>query len=82
MRLSSDTGIISPHIVIKVSRPRVFSVTVFPPVFGPVTTSVSKEFPISISIGTTLFLSISGCLALRNMVEPSFEIIGFTAFIE
>ncbi len=46
--------------------PTVFNVTVLPPVFGPVITKVLKLFPREISIGTTLSLSIRGCLADFN----------------
>ena len=34
--LPSPAGIISPHIVISVSKPTVLIATVLPPVFGPV----------------------------------------------
>ena len=40
--LPSDTGIIRPHMVIKVRSPTVFSATVLPPVLGPVMTRVSN----------------------------------------
>ena len=39
--LPSDTGINNPQPTIAVSRPRVFKVTVLPPVLGPVITRVS-----------------------------------------
>ena len=44
-------------------RPMVLSVTVLPPVFGPVMTSVSKSEPSRSETGTTFFRSISGCRA-------------------
>ena len=40
-KLPSDTGIISPHMVMRVSSPTVFIVTVLPPVLGPVMIRVS-----------------------------------------
>ena len=51
-------------------RPTVFSVTVLPPVLGPVTTSVSNFSPRYISFETTLSLSIKGCLALMSSTTP------------
>ena len=56
----SDAGIIRPHIAIRVRSPSVFRHTVWPPVFGPVITSVSKSFPKYKSTGTTLSEGISG----------------------
>ena len=38
-------GMHIPHCAITVNRPSVLSETVFPPVFGPVITSVSKSLP-------------------------------------
>lgn len=58
--LLSDAGIIRPHIAISEKRPIVLSVTVLPPVFGPVITSVSKLVPSSISVATTFSGSMSG----------------------
>ena len=59
----SPAVICSPDAAIIDSKPTVLSVTVLPPVLGPVTTSVSVSFPNDISFDTTLSLSISGCLA-------------------
>ena len=61
--LFSAAGMKSPACAIRHSSPTVLSVTVLPPVLGPVMTSVSQDWPISTSMGTTFFLSMSGCLA-------------------
>ena len=79
--LRSEAGIIRPHIVISVSSPTVLSDTVFPPVFGPVITSVSKFSPNDIDVGTTFFWSISGCRASLRLTRPSEFSLGRTAFI-
>ena len=87
-RLKTDSSLLSahgtrsPHIAIRVSKPSVLSVTVLPPVFGPVITSVSKDFPSTMSTGTTLSLSISGCLACLMSTTPLSFITGIDAFIE
>ena len=60
----SSAGIFNPLQAIQVSKPTVFKVTVFPPVLGPVINNVEKFLPSSMEIGTTLLLSIKGCLAL------------------
>ena len=62
-------------------RPIVLSVTVLPPVLGPVITSVSYTLPIDTFIGTTFFGSISGCLAALRSRYPSSSIAGSSAFI-
>ena len=69
--LPSAAGIIRPHMVISVKRPAVFSETVLPPVFGPVTMSASKSLPRYRSVGTTLFLSMSGWRADLMAMRPS-----------
>ena len=61
--LPNCAGICMPDCAISVSRPTVFSVTVLPPVFGPVITSVVKSSPIHRLDGTTFSGSISGCRA-------------------
>ena len=63
---SSFAGIWRPHWAIRVIRPRVFRVTVFPPVFGPVITRVSNRSPNSRSLATAFFWSRRGCLAPRR----------------
>ncbi len=80
--LFSSAGIKRPHMAIRVKRPIVFSVTVLPPVLGPVITSVSKLVPSSMSVGTTLSLSMRGCLALCSSILPSLFNLGLVAFIE
>ena len=49
----SSAGMCRPARAISVSRPMVFNVTVFPPVFGPVITSVVNSSPSQTSMGTT-----------------------------
>ena len=66
--LPSEAGICSPHWFMAESSPMVFSATVFPPVFGPVMTSVSKSSPRFRSIGTALAGSSSGCRARRRLM--------------
>ena len=58
--LRSSQGICRPHCVIRQRRPSVFKLTVLPPVFGPVMTSVSKLRPSSMSMGTAFAGSSSG----------------------
>ena len=77
----SPAGMCSPAWPIRVSRPTVLSETVLPPVLGPVTTSRSKSSPSLISIGTTLSLGSSGCLALRILIILSLLKIGIEAFM-
>ena len=79
--LPSAAGIIRPHIAISVRRPAVLSDTVLPPVFGPVTISASNSCPSSRSVGTTLFLSISGWRAALMQTRPASFSFGTTAFI-
>ena len=59
----------------------VLRVTVFPPVFGPVTTKVEKSFPSLTLMGTTFLRSIRGCLACFSSRYPSSSIFGSSAFI-
>ena len=54
------TGIRSPHMVIRLRSPRVFRVTVLPPVFGPVMTRLVNSSPRCTSTGTTFLGSIRG----------------------
>ena len=56
----SDAGMCSPDCAISEKSPSVFIVTVLPPVFGPVMTSVPFSPPSLIVTGTTLCLSSSG----------------------
>ena len=49
----------------------VFSVTVLPPVLGPVMTSVSNSSPSSTSMGTAVSFAKSGCRALRSTMPLS-----------
>ena len=60
MSVPSAAGIARPQAVIRHKRPTVLSVTVLPPVLGPVTTSVLNVFPSSKDIGTTLSASSRG----------------------
>ena len=54
----------------------VFSVTVLPPVFGPVMISVSKSLPSRTLMGTTFFRSISGWRARTNSMDALSRISG------
>ena len=54
----------------------VFSVTVLPPVFGPVMTNVSKVVPSDTVTGTALAGSSSGCRARRRSMPPFFRTCG------
>ena len=66
-------GTCRPLCAISVSSPTVFSVTVLPPVLGPVTIRVVKSSPIHRSQGTTVSRGISGCRArTRRMCPRSF----------
>ena len=60
----------------------VFKVTVFPPVLGPVINNTEKVLPILTLNGTTLFLSIKGCLAFIKLISFYSLIIGVIAFKE
>ena len=55
-----SAGTCKPACAISVSRPTVFSVTVLPPVFGPVIISDVKSLPIHRFDDTTFSRSISG----------------------
>ena len=63
---SSFAGMCRPHWAIRVMSPRVFRVTVLPPVLGPVMTRVSNRSPSSRSLTTAFFGSSRGCLAPRR----------------
>lgn len=76
-----DAGISIPHSAIAVSKPTVFSATVLPPVLGPVIIIALYSPPREMSTGTTLPLSISGCLAFFSSITPSSEISGIDPFI-
>ena len=64
-----------------VSKPSVLSVTVLPPVLGPVMISVSKSEPSRTEIGTTVFPVMSGWRARLSSSLPSVRISGSVAFI-
>ena len=66
MVLPSAHGMCRPHCVMAASRPMVLSVTVLPPVFGPVMTSVSNSPPSETSIGTAVSFGRSGWRARRS----------------
>ena len=55
-----SAGTCKPACAISVNRPTVFSVTVLPPVLGPVMTSVVNSAPSHMSDGTTFSGSSSG----------------------
>ena len=74
----SEAGICRPDCPIRVSRPTVFKDTVLPPVFGPVTIRSWNFFPSMTSIGTTFFLSKSGCRAFLICRYPSSLKVGAT----
>ena len=80
--LPSATGSINPHIAIADNKPIVFSVTVLPPVLGPVIIKVSNSFPNTISVGTTVSRLSKGCLACLNCMIPVWFNCGIVAFIE
>ena len=79
--LPASAGICSPHWAMRVSRPRVFRLTVLPPVLGPVITRVSNFRPSSMSMGTALPASSRGCRARRRQTLPPRRISGRLAFI-
>ena len=79
--LLSETGSISPHSAISVSRPIVFIETVLPPVLAPVITRESKSVPSDMSTGTTVFGSIKGCRAFLRSISPPELSSGRLAFI-
>ena len=64
----------------RIRRPTVFSVTVFPPAFGPVITRVLKSGPTSILSGTTL-PSSRGCLPFTIFICLLRFISGIAAFM-
>ena len=59
--LPMSAGMNMPLWVISTNSPTVFSVTVLPPVFGPVIISVLKSRPSHMSIGRTVSLGMRGC---------------------
>ena len=61
-----EAGMSIPACAIALRSPIVFSVTVLPPVFGPVITSIEKSPPISTEKGTA-FSPSSGCLASTSL---------------
>ena len=71
-----------PLQAIQVNKPIVFNVTVFPPVLGPVISNVEKYVPILTLIGTTLFLSIKGCLASIKFISLLLFISGVIPSID
>ena len=76
MELPSSAGMCRPHSAISVKSPMVFSVTVLPPVFGPVMTMVSKSTPRLSEMGTTFFASMSGWRARLSSSLPSVRMTG------
>ena len=74
-------GIKRPLCAISCSKPQSLSVTVLPPVLGPVITSPLYSPPSRMETGTTFCASISGCLPSRISVIPSSVTCGCTAFM-
>ena len=76
-------GMCRPHCVINASRPAVFNVTVLPPVFGPVNTMMCVLGSGSMSMGTTVAGSSSGCRARirRSVARGPFSIAGSIASV-
>ena len=70
----SAAGMRNPACAIIASRPAVFSATVFPPVFGPVTRRIVAG-GITLIVTATGFLS-SGCRAACSSNAPSVESAG------
>ena len=68
--LDSCAGRRYPKRAIVHKSPAVFSVTVLPPVFGPVITSVSYSPPSAMSTGTTASGAISGWRARAPAKKP------------
>jgi hypothetical protein len=66
----SSAGMNMPLIAMSENSPTVLSVTVLPPVFGPVMMSVLNVSPSQMSTGTTVCLSISGCRPARCGCSP------------
>ena len=77
-----SAGMPSPLQAIHVRRPTVFNVTVFPPVLGPVITNVLKSWPSDKEIGTAVFWSNNGCLALFNTIILSVFKFGILPLID
>ena len=77
IELWADAGICIPDCAISVSSPTVFSVTVFPPVLGPVISSVVYSFPILMLIGTAVCGSNSGWMAFCKLIIFSLFICGW-----
>ena len=77
----SPAGIGIPDRAIKVKSPATFSVTVFPPVFGPVISIIFSPFPTEKLIGTTFSSSINGCLASTNFKYSLFITFGTAHFL-
>ena len=80
---ASLQGTCSPHCAIILHKATVFSVTVFPPVLGPVIMtpvicSSSQFSPIVKFNGTQTDFSINGCLASFNTILRSVLISGRT----
>ena len=81
IELASDAGMCNPLIAIVVSKPTVFNVTVFPPVFGPVINRVEKSFPISIELAIADCGSNNGWIAFSSLIIFLLLIFGQFAFI-
>ena len=70
--LSGEAGIGMIDCTMSVSRPTVFKVTVFPPVLGPVITTIRASSPKERVIGTTLSSARRGWRAsIREMESES-----------
>ena len=74
--LDSSQGTKIPVIIIAVSSPVSFIVTVFPPVFGPVISKKRYFSPSRTVTGTTFSAAISGCLPLMILMTPFALIAG------
>jgi len=61
-------GICKPDCAMSTSKPTVLSVTVLPPVFGPVSTTANVSRSKTTSIGTAFSRSSSGCRARRSSI--------------
>ena len=68
--LPSLTGTNKPDWIISVNNPIVLSVTVLPPVLGPVITITLISGRNTISLATAFFGSKSGCLAFNKEIGP------------
>ena len=79
--LPSSAGMCRPHCAIRHSSPSVLSVTVLPPVFGPVMTRVSNCWPSSTLMGTAFAGSSSGWRARRRTIPPRRRTSGRAALI-